>query len=118
MASAAPISGSDHAPKDAGKFVTLNVIGQDGIGLVERFTQIEHQPSHGIGGISAIAQELLLRLIALDDLILFESKKQIEKGSRGDRKSADGVLQGDHDRVNRAASVASEQLAAPPAQEL
>ena len=69
-----------------------------------------------IGGIAAIAQQLLERLIALDNLILFEGEQKIEKGLGRNREAADGLLQGHHDRMARLAVITAEQLVAPPAQ--
>src|SRR4051794_27739353 len=74
--------------------------------------------SDRIGGVSAVAQQLLERRVALEKLILLEGIQEIQEWPRRNAKTADGFGEGDHHRMPRRALVAAPQLLAPPAEQL
>ena len=93
-----------------------DVIGQGRPRLVERLAEVKHQPPDRVGGAAAIVEQLIERLVSLDDAGPARRRtSRSRNGSRRDAESLDGRLQGDEDRVGGPAVVAGQQLIAPPA---
>src|SRR5262249_58952997 len=86
--------------------------------LVEALAKIQDEMPDGIGRIAAVAENLLVGVVALDDLVLLEGEQQLEERRRRNREPLDRFAQRDHDRMARLAVVAGEQLLAPPLQEV
>src|SRR5581483_1793537 len=71
----------------------------------------------GVGGIATVAEQLLKGLVALDELVLLESKQKVEKRLGRNLELANRLAQGDGHRVPWPAFIAAEQLGPPPAEQ-
>src|SRR5260370_6965623 len=71
-----------------------------------------------IRGVSAIAENLLVGVVTLHDLILFEGDQEFEERRRRNVKTLYRCPQRYHDRMTRLAVAATHHLFAPPAQQI
>src|SRR5437899_9042890 len=66
----------------------------------------------------AVAEQLVVGLVPMINLVLLEGDQQVEKWLRRDVKTLDRLVEGDHDRMPGLAFVAAEQLVTPPVQQV
>ena len=66
----------------------------------------------------AVAEQLLVGLVAMSELVLLEGDQQIEKRLRRNMKTLDRLVEGDHDRVPGLALITAQQFLPPPVQQV
>jgi hypothetical protein len=62
---------------------------------------VQHQPSDGIGGVEAVAQQVRETFVASNSLVLAKGNQQVGEWLLRDIQLADGLLQGHEHRVPR-----------------
>src|SRR5437660_9716288 len=67
---------------------------------------------------SAVAEQLVVGLVTMNELVLLEGDQEVEKRLRRDMKTLNRLVESDHDRMPSLALVAAEQFLAPPAQQI
>ena len=75
--------------------------------------QVEHHPADGVGGVLAVAEQVLVGGEAPAPLVHAVGLDQLAERGVGDAEAADGVLEGDHDGLGRRAAVGEDQLPLP-----
>src|SRR5438067_661405 len=85
---------------------------------VERLAQVKYEMADRVGGVPAVAEQLFVGRVAMNELVLLECDQQIEKRLRRNMKTLDRLVESDHDRMPRLAFVAAQQLVTPPVQQV